>query len=91
MTGDVLDRDGDANDSNKELADAHASSADEEETATTETLNTPHARKRHHHVDHVGDNSNNEGVRDARVLEESSAVVKDEVDTSELEWRVSRM
>ena len=80
MGGNVLDRDGNTNDGDDELANGHASSTDEEEGTTTELLNTPHTRQSHEHIDNASSDGNQEGVADAGALEEGGAIVEDEVD-----------
>jgi hypothetical protein len=50
----VVDGDGDANDRDEELADAHEHGTPYEEGATAEALDAPHARYSHAHVDNVG-------------------------------------
>jgi hypothetical protein len=80
LTRKVFHGDGNTNDGNDELADTHSNSSYEKEPATTETFDTPDARKGHADVDNIGRNSNKETVADARVLEEGCAIVEDEVD-----------
>lgn len=77
-------RDGHARDGNDELTYAHAHRADEQQPATSEALDTPHARECHEAVDDVRRNADEERIFDARVLEENRAVVEDEVDAGEL-------
>ena len=74
LTGLVLDGDGDTDDSDEELAHAHPSGTPDEESTTTELLNTPHAGDGHEDVDDRGGDGDEESVRDARVLEERRAV-----------------
>lgn len=68
-----MDGDGDTDDGDEVLANTHHDRAPEQERATAEPLNTPHARERHEHVDDVGGDGNEERVLDARVLEEGRA------------------
>lgn len=77
-------RDGHTRDGNDELAHAHAHRTDEQQPAASEALDTPHARECHEAVDDVCRDADEEGVFDARVLEENRAVVEDEVDAGEL-------
>jgi hypothetical protein len=62
----------------QEFTDTHANSANEEETATTEALDTVHSWKRHEHIHDVGRDSDQERLVDSRVLEERSTKVEDE-------------
>ena len=84
LPGGVLGRDRDTDDSDQELADAHADRTDQKQPPTTEPLDTPHPGKSHEHVDDVGGDGDQEGVRNTRVLEEHGAVVENEVDAGEL-------
>lgn len=77
-------RDGHTRDRDDELAHAHAHRADEQQPAASKALDAPHARERHEAVDNVRRDADEEGVLNARVLEEDRAVVEDEVDTGEL-------
>ena len=70
----VGDRDSNADDRDEVLADTHDDGTPDEERATTETLNTPHAGNGHEDVDNVGGNLGQEGVLDTRVGEERSTV-----------------
>ena len=74
LTGLVLDGDRDADDRDEELANTHDGSTVEEESTATELLDTPHTREGHEHVHDVRRNRDEEGVLDARVLEEGRAV-----------------
>jgi len=84
LTSNIPHRDGDTDDGDDVFAQTHSNGTDDKQTATTETLNTPHSRNGHDHIDNVGDNSNDEWVIDTGILEESGAVVEDEVDSGEL-------
>lgn len=85
MGSNVLDRDGNTDDGDDELADSHTSSTDEEKGTATELLNTPHTRQSHEHIDNASSDGNQEGVADAGALEEGGAVVEDEVDYASCE------
>lgn len=80
LTSNILHRDGGTNDGDDVFAKTHANSTDEKETATAEALNTPHSRNGHDDIDDISNNGNDEWVADSGILEESCAVVKDEVD-----------
>jgi len=80
LSSGVANGDGDTDDGDEVLAEAHANGTDEEETTTTEALDAPHTGEGHDHVNDIGDNGDNERIPDARVLEEGCAVVEDEVD-----------
>ena len=75
-------------DSNDELREAHASSTDEEEAATTELVDEGQRADGDDGVDDVADDGDDEGVADAGLLEERRAVVEDEVDAGELLHRL---
>lgn len=78
----VVNGDGDTDDGDKVFANTHANGTDEQETTTTEALDTPHSGEGHEHIDDVSRNRNEEGVLDAGVLEERSTL-KDETNMSE--------
>jgi len=84
LAGLVLDGDGDTDDGDEVFADEHAKGTEEQETTTSDTVNGPHSGNGHSDVDDVGGDRDDEGVLDAGVLEESRAVVEDEVDTGKL-------
>ena len=84
LSGGVGGRDGDTNDGDQELANAHPDRTDQKQPPTTEPLDTPHTGKGHEDVDDVRGDRDQEGVMDTRVLEEDGAVVEDEVDTGQL-------
>ena len=84
LSGNVRGRNRDTNDGNQELANAHAGGTHQEQPPSTEPLHTPHAREGHEHVDDVGGDGDQEGVRNARVLEEHGPIVEDEVDSGQL-------
>lgn len=73
-----------------ELADSHTDGTEEEEVAATPLLNKVETREGRGDVDARGNHSDNEGVLDARVLEERGSVVEDEVDTSKLLKRLEK-
>ena len=77
LAGRVRDRDGDADDRDEVLADAHHDRAPDEQRATAKALDTPHAGDGHEHVDDVGRDLRQEGVLDAGVGEERGAVCGD--------------
>ena len=80
LASNILHRDGNTDDGDDVFAQTHANSTNEKEAATAESLNTPHSRNGHDHIDHVGNDGNDERVSYAGILEKGSAVVKDEVD-----------
>ena len=80
----IFDADAGTNTSDNELADSHSNSAEEQKRATSPSLNEVKTRKSRGDVNSGGNHRNGERVRDAGTLEERSAVVEDEVDTSEL-------
>lgn len=80
----VLDANAGTNASDDELADSHADGAEEQKRATAPSLNEVKTRKSRGDVNSRSDHRDGERVRNARTLEERSAVVEDEVDTSEL-------
>lgn len=84
LTREVRLRDGHTRDRDDELAHAHAHRADEQQPAAPKALDAPHTRERHEAVDNVRRDADEEGVLNARVLEEDRAVVEDEVDAGEL-------
>lgn len=73
-----------ADDGDDELTDAHADGAEEEQRSTTPFLDHVETGKSRADVDDVGDQTDDEGVGNAGVLEEGGTVVEDEVDTSKL-------
>ena len=84
LTSQVVNRDGDTNDGDDELANTHASSADQEEAAATIALDAVHSRQSHEDVDDGSSDGNQETVLNTRVLEEGCAVVENEVNAGEL-------
>ena len=74
MARGVVHRDGDADDRDEELADAHDDGTPDEEWATAEALDTPHAGEGHEDVHDVGCDLGQEGVGDTRVGEERGTV-----------------
>lgn len=68
-------RGGSANDGDDKLADAHAKSSKHQQRTTTPLLHHVETGEGGHHVDNVGDESNDEGVADARGLEKGRSVV----------------
>lgn len=90
LAGKVVDRHGDTNDRNDVFADGHTGGTNEEQPAATEAFDTPDTRECHEHVHDVRRNRDEETIADARIEEESCAIVEDEVDcegeTTELFW-----
>jgi len=81
LAGLVGDGDGYSDDGDQVLAYQHTGCSDEEETATSDVVDCPKGGDGHYYVDDVGDDGDDEGVGEARVGEEGSSVVEDEVDT----------
>lgn len=79
LSSGVADGNGDTDDGDEVLAQAHADGTDEEKTTATEAFDTPHTGEGHDDVNDVGDDGDNERILDARILEEGRAVVEDEV------------
>lgn len=73
-----------AGDGDDELANAHANGSDDEQFPTPEPLHTVDTGDGHAHIDDVGRDSDQEGITDARVLEEEGAEIEYEVDSGEL-------
>lgn len=84
LSGQVVLRDGNTDDGDDVLADEHTSGTDEEERTTTSPVDEPDTGNGHADVDDVGGNGDQERILNTRALEESRAVVEDEVDTGEL-------
>lgn len=78
LAGLVMNRDGDADDGDEVLANAHNGGTVEQERATTELLDSPHTRKGHEHVDDARRDRHEEGVLNARVLEEGRSICEQE-------------
>ena len=70
----VFDRDGDTDDGDEILADAHNDGTVDKEGTATEPLNTPHTGESHEDVHDVGGDLGQERVLDTRVGEEGSTV-----------------
>lgn len=62
LAGLIFDGDGDTDDSDEVLADAHSDCTPDEKRTTTESLDCPHARDSHEDVDDVGGDGNEEGI-----------------------------
>ncbi len=78
-----VEADGHTNDSHDELADQHAESAIDEDSAATEPLDGPEREGGRAHVDKGEDERDQEGVADgASSLQEGGGEIEDEVDTS---------
>jgi len=80
----VLHRDGDTDDGDEVLANEHTNSTNQEEATATDVVDGPERWDSHADVDDSGGDGDREGVGDAGLLEESRAVVENEVDTGEL-------
>ena len=80
LSSQVLDRDSDTDDGDDELANTHSCGTDEEETTTTEALDTPDTGESHEDIDDTSSNGDDERVGDTGGIEERGAVVEDEVD-----------
>lgn len=79
----VVETDGNTNDGDEELANQHTKGTDNENWATTESLNSPEGEGGRADVDEGENERDQERVLDgASRLEEGSGVVEDEVDTS---------
>lgn len=71
-------------DGNDELADTHANGTHEEQITATELLDQPETGEGGGDIDRVGNDLDNEWVLEAGIGEVLSAVVEDEVNTSQL-------
>jgi len=78
-TGECNTEDGD-----EVLADTHASGTDKEKLPSANTVNGKDTGDGHADVDNIGGDSDQEGLLDTGGGEESSTIIEDEVDTSEL-------
>jgi len=75
---------GDTNNGNDELANSHDDSSAEKHRSSTGSIDHENTGNSANNVDDVGDDSDDEGVRDTGSSEEGRAVVEDEVDTGQL-------
>lgn len=74
--------DGDTDDGDDELAEAHARSADDEQLPAADSIDEVDADDGHDGVDDISDDGNDESVANTSLLEERSAVVEDEAGKS---------
>ena len=76
--------DGRTYDGNDIFADGHANGTNEEQAATTKTLDTPNSREGHNDIDRGSYNRDDEGIADPSVGEESCAIIEDEIYSGKL-------
>lgn len=78
----LVEADGDTDDSDKELANQHASGTDDEERAAAKLLDGVEGERGGANVDEGENEGDQKGVRDCPSrLQEGSRVVEDEVNT----------
>ncbi len=80
----ILASSGCSQNGDQKLGDAHSYSSPEEHGATTPFVNSIQARECRGSIDTVGDQTDDKGVVESRVLEELRAIVEYEVDASKL-------
>lgn len=71
-------------DGDDELTETHTSGSDEQQLTAPELLDSPEPGKRRDRVDAAGYHTDDEGILNARVLEERCTVVEDEVNPRQL-------
>lgn len=59
-----------AHNGDNKLTDTHTRGTDEEKAPTTDTIDKLYANDRHYSVNHIGNDRDDESIRDASLLEE---------------------